>query len=166
MQQKALKLQTYATENGYNTELSILIDMSVFSGNTRLFVWDHSKGEAIHTGLVSHGHCQKNVTEVEFSNVEGSNCSSEGRYAIDFKYTGQFGESYKLIGLDSTNDQAFNRYIVFHSHECVPDDEQTLPICPSEGCPTVSPTLLDDLKPIIDASTKPILMWIYKGEDV
>ena len=35
-------------------------------------------------------------------------------------------------------------------------------ICQSDGCPTVSPGLLQYLKPIINASKKPVLLWIYE----
>ena len=115
---------------------------------------------------MAHGHCKKQLIEVEFSNVEGSNCSSEGKYAIGEKYTGKFGTSFKLKGLDSSNNNAYSRYIVLHSHSCVPDEESFLPICPSEGCPTVSPNMLQRLEGLIDNSEKPILIWIYKSTDV
>jgi hypothetical protein len=35
-------------------------------------------------------------------------------------------------------------------------------ICQSDGCPTVSPNFLKELKPIIDKSSKPVLLWIFE----
>ena len=99
-----------------------------------------------------------------FSNVLGSNCSSEGKYIIGNKYSGVFGTAYKLHGLDSTNSNAFSRFVVLHSHSCVPDEEQEDDICASEGCPTVSPITLKILEPYLDNASKPILLWIYKEE--
>jgi hypothetical protein len=158
-------IKEFAIKNGYNQELAVLIDMAMFSGEKRLSIWDLSEGRVIDTGLVSHGHCKKQLIKVEFSNVEGSNCSSDGKYAIGEKYTGKFGTSFKLIGLDSSNDNAFSRYIVLHSHSCVPDEGSLLPICLSEGCPTVSPLMLQKLEGIIDNSEKPILIWVFKSTE-
>jgi len=165
LSQRAQALEKYAKKNHYSTDYFILVDMSLSSAEKRMYLWDTSTDKPIKSGLIAHGHCRKNLIEVEFSNIKGSNCSSQGRYAISEQYTGQFGESYKLLGLDSTNSNAFDRFVVLHSHICVGDSEQFFPICLSEGCPTLSPTMLNELKPIIDASTKPILLWIFKSDD-
>jgi hypothetical protein len=53
--------------------------------------------------------------------------------------------------------------VVLHAHSCVPDDENApLPICQSNGCPTVSPNFLQTLAAYIDKSKKPVLLWIYE----
>ena len=49
-----------------------------------------------------------------FSNVEGSNATSRGAYITWEWYTGQFGTSVRLGGLDPTNNHALQRYIVMH----------------------------------------------------
>lgn len=49
-----------------------------------------------------------------YSNVEGSHCSSEGTYATFGWYTGRFGTSVRLEGLDPTNSNALDRAIVMH----------------------------------------------------
>ena len=100
---------------------------------------------------------------VVFSNVEGSNCSAEGKYGIGQKYEGQFGTAYKLNGLEDSNSAAFKRYIVMHGHDCVPDTQQSSSICQSEGCPTLSPEMMKTAIKVIDGSEKPILMWIFKA---
>ncbi len=50
-----------------------------------------------------------------FSNTEGSNATSRGAYVTWEWYTGRYGTSVRLGGLDPTNDAAFQRYIVMHS---------------------------------------------------
>ena len=50
-----------------------------------------------------------------FSNVEGSNATSRGAYVTWEWYTGKYGTSVRLGGLDPTNDAALRRYIVMHS---------------------------------------------------
>ena len=49
-----------------------------------------------------------------FSNVEGSNATSRGAYVTWEWYTGRYGTSVRLGGLDPTNDAALRRYIVMH----------------------------------------------------
>lgn len=49
-----------------------------------------------------------------FSNVEGSNASSKGAYVTWEWYTGRYGTSVRLGGLDPTNEAALRRYIVMH----------------------------------------------------
>jgi hypothetical protein len=85
-----------------------------------------------------------------------------GKYKIGIPYQGRFGLAYKLYGLEKTNNKAFERYVVLHSHDCVPNTEVADEICQSDGCPTISPSYLQYLKPIIDESKKPVLLWIYE----
>ena len=160
---RASDLAAYAKQNGYSTSHFLLVDLGRSSALKRAYLVG-SDGAILRSGQVAHGHCKSNITEVEFSNVPESNCSSEGRYRISEKYTGDYGESYRLDGLDPTNSNARKRYIVLHSHESVLDKELGVPTWPSEGCPTVSPAMLGELKPIIDGQSKPMLLWIYKDE--
>ena len=160
---KYMALQVYAAENGYSTGLFLVVDFSLPSSEKRMYVVDES-GALIDSGFVAHGHCQEplNVSnEIRFSNVSGSNCSSIGRYKIAEKYSGSFGRSYRLDGLDKSNTNARLRSIVLHSHSCVPDIETGLKICQSEGCPTLSPAFLDRLEPLLEQEAKPVLMWMY-----
>jgi hypothetical protein len=92
----------------------------------------------------------------------GCGCTSLGRYRIGQSYHGQFGLAFKLHGLDKTNDNAYKRFVVLHSHECVPETPIEDEICQSDGCPTVAPGFLQQLKPIITASNKPVLLWIFE----
>ena len=50
-----------------------------------------------------------------FSNTEGSHATSRGAYVTWEWYTGRYGTSVRLGGLDETNDNAFHRAIVMHA---------------------------------------------------
>lgn len=163
LKQKSTDAISFTKKNGYNTSVCFLIDMSIASGANRFFVYDMVNDSIQSAGLVTHGRCNQMWLEGrKYSNVPGCGCTSLGKYKIGNSYNGTFGLAYKLYGLDKTNNNAFKRYVVLHSHECVPDSEVQDEICQSDGCPTVSPNLLRELKPIIDKSTKPILLWIFE----
>ena len=154
-------LLSYARQKGYNTHYAFLVDMKLPSGNNRFFVYDLKKDSVIQSGLVTHGY-GPNDENILFSNVPGSNCTSLGKYKIGKPYKGRFGLAYKLYGLDSSNSNVINRYVVLHSHACVPSLEVAPQnICLSQGCPTVSPSFLTELKTYLDKPEKPILLYIF-----
>ncbi|RYE22741.1 MAG: hypothetical protein EOP51_12505 [Sphingobacteriales bacterium] len=156
------QLKSYAAKNNYNNTIAFLIDMAEPSGRKRFFVYNMQKDSIELAGLVTHGY-GSNKEGIEFSNVPGSFCTSLGKYKIGNAYNGRFGLAFKLHGLDKTNDKAFERFVVLHAHSCVPVDEiAPLPICESQGCPTVAPAFLQELKKYIEASDKPILLHIYQ----
>lgn len=156
------KLEQYATANKYNSRYCFLVDMKITCGSNRFFVYDFKKDSVLQSGLVTHGYGNSGYTNITFSNVPGSNATSVGKYKIGNAYNGKFGLAYKLYGLDKTNSNAFNRFVVLHSHECVPATEvNPQPICMSQGCPTVSPSFLQSLRTYLDDSDKPVLLWIF-----
>jgi hypothetical protein len=160
---KAVSAKDFVRSHGYNNSICFLIDMSLPSGQNRFFIYD-LKNDTIHnSGLVTHGNCNKLwLSGRKYGNKVGCGCTSLGRYKVGHSYYGKFGLAYKLHGLDKTNDKAFQRYVVLHSHDCVPDTEVTGEICQSNGCPTVSPGFLKYLKPIVAESPRPVLLWIYE----
>ena len=156
----------YCDSLGFSTTFAILIDLTPHSGNFRFFGFNLETKDTLIKGLVAHGHCKSTENRyAQFSNEMGSNCSSLGHYKVGGQYEGSFGLSYKLHGLDTSNSNALNRYVVLHSHACIPDIEREDDICQSEGCPTVSPAVLEKLMPYLDQSNKPILLWIYKTSE-
>jgi hypothetical protein len=163
IKQKALLAKDFITEHGYNPQYCFLVDMKQPSGKKRFFVYNLLKDSIEIAGLVTHGSGSDNGTgKLVFSNGKNSNCTSLGKYKAGKPYRGNFGLAYKLYGLDDTNSNAFERFVVLHSHTCVPDEEVSpLPICVSLGCPTVSPAFLNKLKEYLDGSGQPILLWIY-----
>ena len=165
LKRMAALIRDYAKANNYSMEYCFLVDMSLPSGKNRFFVYNIRKDSLEFSALVSHGFgsTQKDCgDQLVFSNMPYSFRTSLGKYKIGKPYQGQYGLSYKLYGLDSTNNRAFERAIVLHSDQHVPDKE-TFParIYQSAGCPTVNPSFLPILGSFINSSKKPILIWIY-----
>jgi hypothetical protein len=160
---KAEAARLFVKRNGFNENFCFLINMSLPSGQNRFFVYNLKTDSLQAQGLVAHGNCFEYWLEGRrYSNAVGSGCTSLGKYKIGIHYTGKFGYSYKLHGLDSSNKNAFERTVVLHSHSCVPETATTDEICQSNGCPTVAPDFLQKLKAIINNSKKPVLLWIYE----
>lgn len=109
---KATEAKTYIAANEMNSDYFILIDMSIHSGLERLFVWDNKADSAILKALVSHGCCQLpwgqdySKDNPQFSNQEGSHCSSLGKYKIGSRGYSQWGINvkYLLHGLEESNN--------------------------------------------------------------
>lgn len=165
-----LKLKTFSDQasvfcksNGYNTDECILIDMSLPSGKNRMFEYDMKKDSIISAGLVAHGSCNTNFLAIpKFSNQPGCGCTALGKYKIGGSYAGRFGKAYKLYGLDSSNNNAYKRNIVLHSYYMVPDKEtDPIPICNSLGCAMISTNYLSFISVKINASHKPLLLWVF-----
>jgi hypothetical protein len=156
-----LRLENYAKQGRYNTRYCFLADMQLPSGRNRMFLYDMQRDSIMAAGLVTHGSGTTYSEDIQYSNEPGSYCTSPGRYKIGNAYYGKFGLAYKLHGLDATNSNAYSRAVVLHGHSCVPDREIfPFEICESLGCPTVSPSFLNQLKSYLDNSDKPILLWI------
>ena len=118
-----------------------LVDMA--SGRVDSLLVAHGRGsDPDHTGWLS-----------AFSNLPGSEATSEGAYVTGDYYIGAHGRSMRLAGLDSTNNQAEPRGIVVHAAWYVaPDMVQAHGMLGrSEGCFAVSdadlPRVLDRLGP-------------------
>lgn len=159
---KINEAKTFVKSHGYNDEYCFFINMNLPSGTERFLVYCLKMDIIIKSGLVTHGNCNKYWLEGRlYGNKVGCGCTSLGKYKIGKSYVGKFGLAYKLFGLDSSNSNAFERYVVLHSHPCVPAKKTEDDICQSNGCPTVNPAYLKQLQHILDASQKPILLWIY-----
>ncbi|MEI6311880.1 MAG: murein L,D-transpeptidase catalytic domain-containing protein [Bacteroidota bacterium] len=164
MQLKVRDLNAFIKNNeSYNSYLFFLLDMHVESNHYRFFVYDNNAKKILLQGLVAHGvgSMTDNEDSLYFSNIPESNCSSLGKYKIGEKYTGRFGTSYKLYGLDATNSNAYNRAIVLHAFKNIPNEECNYPITLSLGCPMVSTQFFSKFEKIIDTSDKNMLMWMY-----
>jgi len=163
LKKKSIEAISFIKKSRYNQSVCFFIDMSLPSGQNRFFIYDIAKDSIQRSGLVTHGRCNQMWLEGrKYSNEPGCGCTSLGKYKIGNSYNGRFGLAYKLYGLDKTNSNAFKRFVVLHSHECVPGSEVQDEICQSDGCPTVSPDFLNQIRQIIDKSSHPILLWIYE----
>lgn len=165
LKQQADQLRSYLKDNDYNTEYCFLIDMSLPSGKKRFFIYNLKTNTVEESALVTHGigsNVKGSDDELQFSNEPSSLQTSLGRYKIGSSYTGNFGLSYKLYGLDKTNSKAYERAVVMHAHHSIPTTE-TYPVRIGEsfGCPSVAPSFLKTVGTYIKGSQKPIMMWIY-----
>lgn len=157
------ELELYAAKNKCNTKTAFIIDMRIPSYKKRFFIFDLTKDRIIDSGYVAHGTGSETFrNQLLFSNVPDSRCTSLGKYKIGASYKGMYGFSYRLHGLDSTNNKALERAIVLHGHSCIPDKAyDDYPICFSYGCPMVSTKFLQVLKGYISKQGKqPILLSI------
>lgn len=80
-----------------------LVDM--ISGEVASYLVAHGRGsDPSHTGWLQ-----------SFSNAVGSNASSYGAYLTGARYSGKYGPSMRLAGLDAENSNAQARAIVIHA---------------------------------------------------
>lgn len=170
LKSKAKEALTFCTQENFNTEFCILIDMSIHSGKKRFFVLDFKLNKITHQYLVGHG-CGESLWGVDgtkdnptFSNENDSHLSALGKYKLGQRGYSNWGvhTKYLMHGLDKTNDNALKRIIVFHSWEMM-SDEEVYPKGSPEGwgCPTLSNKSFLEIDPLIKNSAKPVLMWIY-----
>jgi L,D-transpeptidase catalytic domain len=158
----AIALKKYAVENGYDTTYAFLANMGQLTTTKRLYLIDLSSMKIVNKGLVSHGRGKgSSIYAKQYSNAPGSNCTSLGKYKIMSSYTGNYGYSYRMAGLEQSNNNALKRNIVLHSMSCIPDRENYAPACVTEGCPAVSPQFLSSIDPIIRGRKAPVLFWIF-----
>lgn len=102
------------------------------NGTVRSFLLAHGKGSDLdHTGWLQN-----------FSSQYGSLATSRGAYLTCEWYTGKYGTSIRLVGLDPDNSTALQRMIVMHSAWYVDAGmiEKWGKLGRSDGCFAMSPT--------------------------
>lgn len=167
LREKAQAGKAYCDKNGYNTSYCFLVDFSIHSGKRRFFVWDFKGDSVKYASLCAHGYGKNStLSKPVFSNVEGSYCSSLGKYKVGIRSYSKWGINvhYKLHGLEATNNNAFKRYIVLHSYTPMPETEVYplhLPLGISQGCPVISDEVMRKVDRLLKAEKKPVLLWIY-----
>lgn len=126
-----------------------IVDFTAPSSDPRLHLLDVVSGKASRL-LVAHGSGSDPGHTgflARFSNVFGSNASSEGAFLTGDYYTGKHGRSQRLMGLDPTNNNALSRAIVVHSAWYANDD--MIPahgkLGRSQGCFAVGENKLSDV---------------------
>lgn len=156
----------YCKANGLRTDYCILVDFDVHPGKNRFFIWDFNKRRIVYSTICEHGR-GGNSTHMtpEFSNRNGSNCTSLGKYHImnsRHMHNHPMVPCYVLKGVDSSNRNAMARGILIH-----PSVSQT-PMFPfplqwrTEGCFGLSLRGFDIVDDYKKMSTKPMLLWAYK----
>ena len=168
-QKKVEQARLYCQLNALDTQVCVLIDMSIHSGKKRLFVVDLIHGGMHKAGLCAHGSCDgvtapaQVESSIQFSNVPSSYCSSVGKYRIGSRSWSNWGIKvhYKLHGLDSSNSNAFKRTVVLHSYRGV-SNEEVFPdhMMNSWGCPMVSDLMMGYLDSLLKPKKK-VLLWVH-----
>lgn len=100
-----------------------VVDYSIRSTERRFFTIDLASGRLLHAEFMAHGEGTGDHFEAaEFSNRSGSHQSSLGMMRTAETYTGSFGHSLKLDGLENgINDRVRDRTIVMHGQRGVED---------------------------------------------
>lgn len=170
LRSKAQQALAFCKAKKYNDKFCILIDLGRHSGLNRFFIWDFERNAVSQSYLVSHG-CGTmpwswawSKEKAALSNEHGSHCSSKGKYRIGKRGYSNWGihVNYKLHGLESTNNNAHARQIVFHSWEKVADEEVYPRGTPEGwGCPAVSNKALRSIDSKLKGTKAHVLMWIY-----
>lgn len=156
----------FCKKKNMDTNICIMIDMSIPSGKNRIFVWDFNKKSILFEGLCAHGvGGGSTATKVNYSNAIGSNCTSLGKYKLGARAYSNWGINihYKMHGLEKTNSNAFKRIVVLHSYDPIPNYEiypSTL-FGQSAGCPVVSNIFMKKADNLLKNKKKPVLLWIY-----
>ena len=98
------------------TDIVGVADYGVHSSQPRFHFANFETGQ-VQSYLVSHGSGSDPEHDGWlnwYSNVPESQCSSKGAYMTFGWYTGRYGTSIRLEGMDPTNSNALDRAIVMH----------------------------------------------------
>lgn len=131
-----------------NQKIITLIDYTANSNKKRMFLLNREDG-SVFPMAVAHGRYQSgffkrklkfNHNTVKraryFSNNFGSNAPSSGFYLAGHEYSGKWGRSLVVHGLEEgINDNACQRAVVIHAHKLVSKNKARVM---SSGCPMVS----------------------------
>lgn len=165
---KAAEAKEYCKKQAFNTDFCFLVDFSIHSGKKRFFIWDFQGDSVRYSSLCAHG-CGGGSTHEKpvYSNIEGSHCSSLGKYKVGARSYSNWGihVSYKLHGLEKSNNNAFKRYVVLHSYSLVPYAETYpyhLPLGISEGCPVIDNKTMKAADDLLKKVKTPVLLWIFE----
>jgi len=112
----ALKAYYNAKKAGLGTkDILTIVDYSMPSTTSRMWVIDMSNNKIIYNTYVAHGKGSGDNYANKFSNQHGSLMSSLGLFLTGSIYSGHYGESLTLHGLEEKfNDNALSRHIVMH----------------------------------------------------
>jgi hypothetical protein len=147
-----------------NKKIITIIDFSKPSTRERLFVIDLENKKILYKSLVAHGKNSGGDMASSFSNSPRSLKSSLGFYLTAETYSGKWGYSLKLDGLEpGINDNARKRGIVVHGADFVSFEvaHDCGLLGRSYGCPALP---INKAQPIIDKISKGTCLFIY-GKD-
>jgi hypothetical protein len=149
----------FCKKHNLNTNYCIFVDFSKHAGKKRYVLYDLNDREVVCSSVCANG-----LNRNEFSNVEGSNLSSLGKYEIT-SIVGRMSigeECIILNGLEATNSNARKRQILIHSYKDIYYNPGTYPFnifskTVSRGCFVINKRAFSKTKRI----AKPMLLWAY-----
>ena len=103
-----------------NTQYAAVADFDRPSNERRLSIINMEDG-SVESYLVAHGAGSGGLYATNFSDDPGSHESSLGIYETGPQYDGEHGRSLKLIGMESSNQDAESRAVVMHAADYVSD---------------------------------------------
>jgi hypothetical protein len=160
--EKALQGYERLSQSGkLKKQLLAIADLSVASGQKRLYLVDLKQQRLLVHTYVAHGRNSGDRMATRFSNTHKSLQSSLGFFVTGETYTGSNGYSMRLEGMEKNiNDQARDRAIVMHGAAYVNAKlaQSTGRIGRSWGCPAVS---LEERKTIIDLLKQGSCLFIF-----
>jgi hypothetical protein len=139
----------------------MVVDFNQHSKEKRGYLIKTSNG-AVTQFHIAHGENsgdgEGNV--IKLSNIEGSHMSSKGLYVTAETYSGSFGYSLRIDGLESTNSNARERAIVIHGYKGMTEKyiKENGKARTSWGCPAISKELS---KSLIDKIKNGTLYYIH-----
>ena len=166
IEERAEKALRFARRHNMNEHYALFVDYSIPSGTPRLFVWDFQQKKIIASTYVMHGPGGGSTAErPRFSNRPGSNCSALGRFLVTKEHGNVNKDGFRIKGMDSDNQTAYERALMIHSSFWV-DRYCWMKYIPLRGksclgCITVSSRGMEYLGKLINKEEKPLLLWNY-----
>ena len=111
-----LAKQKQMAHNTPNKHYVVIIDYTKPIDDVRLFVVDMKKSTIVLRSTVAHARNSGLMFAKDYSNEMNTKKSSPGAYQTKGTYFGGFGYSMVIKGLESVNNNAERRYIIFHSN--------------------------------------------------
>ena len=138
----------------WRSDIVGIADFGLHSSQRRFHFVDLEK-ERVASYHVSHGTGSDSEHDgwlKRYSNIEGSEATSRGAYTTRSWYTGRYGTSLRMDGLDPTNSNALPRAIVMHQAAYATPEhvERWGRLGRSNGCLAMGPEQFD--RALIDLS--------------
>lgn len=163
-------LRAFCEQKGFNTNICVLVNYSIPSGQPRFFVYDFVNNKIVYRCRCAHGLGGGSTARMPvFSNSVGSKCSSLGKFVLTGIGSAHFKNCFRLRGLDESNNNAEVRGILIHSASIV-TRFRLLPWIPlsssCEGCITITRGGLMKMHEIYNReANKQIFVYAYKSDN-
>ena len=143
-----------------NNSLIIIVDYSKDILQRRLWLLDIESDEILLNTRVTHALNSGLIYCDDISNKSGTSKTCIGSFVTGNQYTGKYGNSMNIHGLDKNNSNAYKRRIVFHSncnHRYYGITIPSFLALYSSGCFAFHE---DDMNPFIDEVKDGVFMYV------